>query len=167
LQKCYVPQRTENTNGATGIATGDATGWSAAETQACKQEMITNSCKKNELKVVLAAIKASTKVPEDSPLQEIKYSDIEINIKRQRTYEMTAKINAYATGVSHGLAPEHLIRQINFFDDPQQVAEDSKPYIKKYLESTFSGDKQETKPDSFKLDGDNSDQIENSPNMTV
>lgn len=167
LQKCYVPQRTENTNGATGIATGDATGWSAAETQACKQEMITNSCKKNELKVVLAAIKASTKVPEDSPLQEIKYSDIEINIKRQRTYEMTAKINAYATGVSHGLAPEHLIRQINFFDDPQQVAEDSKPYIKKYLESTFSGDEQETKPDSFKLDGDNSDQIENSPNMTV
>ena len=167
LQKCYVPQRTENTNGATGIATGDATGWSAAETQACKQEMITNSCKKNELKVVLAAIKASTNVPPDSPLNDIKYSDIEVNIKRQRTYEMTSKINAYATGVSHGLAPEHMIRVINLFNDPQQTIEDSKPYIKKYLESTFSGDEVEERPDSFKLNGDNSDQIENSPNMTV
>lgn len=164
LQKCYVPQRTENTNGATGIATGDATGWSAAETQACKQEMITNSCKKNELKVVLAAIKASTNVPADSPLNDIKYSDIEINIKRQRTYEMTSKINAYATGVSHGLSPEQMVRAINLFNDPQQVIEDSKPYFKKYLDSTF---KEEEKPDSFKLSGDNSDQVENSPNMTV
>lgn len=167
LQKCYVPQRTENTNGATGIATGDATGWSAAETQACKQEMITKSCKRNELKVVLAVIKKSPNVEADSPLNEVEYSDIEINVKRQRTYEMTAKINAYATGVKHGIAPEHMIYAINMFDDPQQTYEDSKPYIKKFLESTFTSPEEETRPDEDKLNGDNADQIDNSPNIMV
>ena len=59
LQKCNVPQRNDNSGGSTGVAMSDATGWSQAETAAAKQQLITDGCKMEEIKVVLAAIKVN------------------------------------------------------------------------------------------------------------
>ncbi len=91
LQKCNVPQRNENSGGSTGIAMSDATGWTQAETSASKQQMITDSCKLEEVEVVLSAINASPYVEQDNALRTIHVSDVEPNIKRQKTYEMTTK----------------------------------------------------------------------------
>lgn len=172
LQKCNVPQRNDNSGGSTGIAMSDATGWTNAEIEASKQDQIKESCKEDEIRVVLAAIKECPYTPADSPLLNLRHSDVKPSIKRQKNYEMTTKINAYATGVSHGIAPEWMIPTINLFDDPQQVILDSKKYMERYLKSAFNENSSqqeqtasEQKPNADRLSGDESDQIENSPNI--
>lgn len=170
-EKCNVPSRNDNSGGSTGIAMSDATGWTNAEVEAGRQDLIKDSCKMEEVKVALSAIKKSPYVPSDSPLLDLRYSDTKANISRQKNYEMASKINTYATGVSHGLAPEHMIPAINFFPDPQQVIADSKPFIERYLKSAFneqsntsnSNASLEKNPNADRLEQDYSDQIENSP----
>lgn len=168
LQKCNVPQRSEASN-ATGIAVSDATGWTNAEVEAGRQDLIKDSCKMEEVKVALRAIKKNPYVPSDSPLLTLRYCDAKPNISRQKNYEMTSKINTYATGVSHGISPKHMIPAINFFPDPQQVIADSEPFIERYLRSAFneqnnnSGTDPERKPNADRLEQDYSDQTENSP----
>ena len=168
-EKCNVPSRNDNSGGSTGIAMSDATGWTNAEVEAGRQDLIKDSCKMEEVKVALSAIKKSPYVPSDSPLRDLRYSDTKANISRQKNYEMASKINTYATGVSHGLAPEHMIPAINFFPDPQQVISDSKPFIERYLKSAFneqsntSNTDLEKKPNADRLEQDYSDQIGNSP----
>lgn len=167
LQKCNVPNRSEASGGSTGIAMSDATGWSHAEAAASKQEMITSSNKMKELAVVLAAIKNSSNVPQDDPLRKLSAKDLKPSIKRQKTYELSTKINAFATGVSHGIAPRHMITAIHLFDDDNQVIEDSKPYMDRYLSSIYdksaSTTGEESEPNADRNDQDLSDQIENSP----
>lgn len=169
LQKCNVPSRNDNSGGSTGIAMSDATGWTNAEVEAGRQDLIKSSCKMEEVKVALAAIKKSPYTPSDSPLLDLRYCDAKPNISRQKNYEMASKINTYATGVAHGLAPQHMIPAINFFPDPQQVISDSKPFIERYLRSAFNEQNNssvtdlEKKPNADRLQQDYSDQTENSP----
>lgn len=162
LQKCNVPQRNENSGGSTGVAMSDATGWTSAELSAQMQENIMESCKMQEVRLALAAIRKSPYVPSDSPLLKLKYSDMKPNIKRQKTYEMSIKLQSYAVGVSHGIAPDHMIKAINFFDDPQQVIADSEPYMQRYLDSIYEPQVTESGlGDRSGLDYNNN--IENSP----
>lgn len=136
LQKCNVPQRNDNSGGSTGIAMDTASGWTAADMVASMQQQIVEGCKQQELKVVLAVL-AKSDCPEDSPMRKLKYRDIVPNMKRAKNYELTSKLNAFATGVSHGIDPAHMIREINFFSDPQQVIEDSREYMERYLDSVY------------------------------
>lgn len=172
LQKCNVPSRNDNSGGSTGIAMSDATGWTQAEVEATRQDQIKEGCKLAEVKVALRAIKISPNVKADNPLNKLKYTDVKPSIKRQKTYEMTTKINAYATGVSHGINTEDMLSVINLFEDPQQVAENSKKTTQAYLDSVFGskenepvGGEGEKKPNADRLSSDNSDQINNSPNI--
>lgn len=171
LQKCNVPSRNENKGGSTGIAMSDATGWTQAEVEATRQDQIKDGCKIQEVKIALKAIKLCKGLPSDSPLFKLKHTDVKSSIKRQKTYEMTTKINAYATGVSHGINYKDMLAVINLFDDPQQVAENSKETTEKYLESIFNktneavGGKGEKKPNADRLEQDKSDQITNSPSI--
>ena len=158
LQKCNVPQRNDNSGGSTGIAMSDATGWSSAESSASKQQNITECCKMEEVRVVLRAIKLSTGFGDLKKLTEI---DIQPSIKRQKNYELTTKVNFFATAVSHGVHGLHALKAMNAFEDVNKVWEDSKELIEKYQASIF--DKQETPKD--RLEADYSDQIENSPNL--
>jgi len=138
LQKCNVPQRNDNSGGSTGVAMADASGWSSAEMSACKEQPLQEESKMNEVKVALAVIKASLDVPDDSPLLKLRHCDIQPNIKRQKTYELTTKANAYATFVKHGVNQLDSLKLINAFDDPQQVCQDSKEEWKAFIDSTFS-----------------------------
>lgn len=171
LQKCNVPSRNDNSGGSTGIAMSDATGWTQAEVEATKQDQIKESCKINEVKIALRAI-AKSRLPQDSPLRKLHYTDVKASIKRQKTYEMTTKINAYATGISHGINYEDMINAINLFDDPQQVAKNSKETTQAYLDSVFKSNQNEPvggidekAPNADRLEQDKSDQIANSPNI--
>lgn len=160
LQKCNVPQRNDNSGGSTGIAMSDATGWSAAEVDACKEAMTITPSKLQEVDVALAVIRISSHVMENNPLRALRRNDVKVNMKRSKTYEMTTKINTYATGVSHGISPAHMMATINLFEDPAQVINDSEPFIERYLNSQF----REEIPD--RLQADYSDQEVNSPNLT-
>ena len=165
LQRCYTPQRNDNSGGSTGVAMADASGWSAAEQVAASQALLQSSAKIEECKVALVAIKKNTNVPSDSPLLKLRYVDVKPNIKRTKSYELNIKINAYATGISHGIAPAHMIKAINLFEDDEQVIIDSMPYIEKYLESAFANRTTEEAPNADRTMQDESDQVGNSPNI--
>ncbi len=181
LQKCNVPQRNENSGGSTGIAMSDATGWTQAETSASKQQMITDSCKLDEVAVVLSAIAVSPYVKQDNVLRKIHVSDVEPNIKRQKTYEMTTKANTIATLLSHGIRGDYVLNAVPFFDDPNEVWVGSRDLIEQYQDSVF-GEKEEAEdttaedntnnavggldeesPNADRIMQDQSDQVENSP----
>ena len=156
LQKCNVPQRNDNSGGSTGIAMSDATGWSAAESSASKQQNITECCKMEEVKIVLKAIGISSGFEDLKILTEM---DIQPSIKRQKNYELTTKVNFFATAVSHGINGLHALNAMNAFEDVNKVWEDSKELIEKYQSSIF--DKQEQPKD--RLEADYSDQESQSP----
>ena len=163
LQKCNVPQRNDNSGGSTGIAMDSATGWSAAETQAQKQQNIMESCKMEEVKVVLSAIRNNPFVPADSPLLKLKHTDIQPNIKRSKTYELTVKTNALTTLIAHGFELVDAVQAIPMFEDNTQVVERSGAGVKKYQDAqVFGKEKQAEEKRPF---ADVSDQITNSPNI--
>jgi len=189
LEKCQVPQRGDSSN-STGIATSAASGWDAAESSASKEQMYMESSKLEEVEVVLSAINASPDIELGNPMLELKYMDVQPSIKRQKNYELVSKMNFFATGISHGLHPKHLLKEMNAFADPEQVYIDSKEYLDMYIESTLqknngsSGDgyngygwyrkgnsdtgdggSGEDAPNKDRLGQDESDQVENSPNV--
>lgn len=173
LEKACVPASNDNTNGATGVAMDDAIGWTKAELNAQKQQGIMESSKMDEIKVVLNAIKVSPFINSDNPMLDLRYIDVEPNVKRMKTYEMVTKANAFATYVSHGIDGRHALTAINAFSDPNQVWEDSKELIEKYQASIFDkeqptqavGGADEKAPNDDRLEGDVSDQIGNSPTI--
>lgn len=163
LQKCNVPQRNDNSGGSTGIAMDSATGWSAAETQAQKQQNIMEACKMEEVKIVLSAIRNNPYVPADSPLLKLKYTDIQPSVKRSKTYELTVKTNALTTLLSHGFDLRDAAQAIPMFEDNTQVIERSGEGVKKYQDSqVFTTEKSTEEKRPF---ADASDQISNSPNI--
>lgn len=162
LQKANVPQRNDNSGGSTGVAMSDATGWSSAENSASKSQGIKEACKLDEVKLVLRAISLCPDLDSNSPLLKLKAADIQPNIKRQKTYEMTTKANTFATLVSHGVDALHVLKVINLFDDPNQVYVDSKESLEKYQKSVF--EKTTNGEDTEKRTmQDESDQVGNSP----
>lgn len=171
LQKCNVPQRNDNSGGSTGIAMSDATGWTSAEMSAQKQQALQELAKASELRVVLECIKQNPKTPANSPLLKLRHCDIQPNIKRQKTYELTTKVNAWATAVSHGMNGYHALVMVNMVDDPNQVWADSKAGVEMYQQSVYGNQNEgegadgESKPNADRISQDNSDQENNSPNM--
>lgn len=166
LQKCNVPVTSDNISGATGVATDAAFGWTKTETVSNQETMILDGCRMEELKVILAAIKISPFVPGDSPLLDLKYSDVQITPRRAKQYELNTAINFIATGLAHGIHALPLFKVAGIFPDPNEVWNESKETIEQYQSSMF--DKQTTTeetPNEGRLSPDLSDQIENSPNI--
>jgi SPP1 family phage portal protein len=162
LQKCNVPQRNDNSGGSTGIAMDSATGWSAAETSANKQQNIMESCKMEEVKLVLRAIRKSS-IPADNPLNKLTYMDVQPNVKRQKTYELTVKVNAMCALLAHGISLEDTVKIAPLFEDPNEVVVRSGEGVRKYQEANIF--KTEKAVDESRPFPDVSDQTENSPNI--
>jgi hypothetical protein len=164
LQKCDVPIRNDNSGGSTGVAMSDATGWSAAETAACKEQNIIETCKMQEVRVVLSAINKSTDVPSDSPLLSLKAKDIQPNIKRQKTYELTTKVNAMCALLAKGFALKDVVNTIPLFEDNNQVIVDSGEGVSKFQESNvFKTETATEETEEKRPFPDLSDQEGNSP----
>ena len=172
LQKCDVPQRNDNSGGSTGVAMDSATGYTAAEAAASKKQNIIEGCKMQEVEVVLAAIKNSLAIEPDNPMLKLKRIDIQASVKRRKNFELTTKVNFFATAISHGVYGLHALKQMDAFEDVNQVWEDSRPLIEAYQKSIFKkgennaeGGEGEQKPDADRLEQDLSDQITNSPSI--
>jgi hypothetical protein len=117
----------------------------------------------DELKVVLRAIKKNPKVPMDSPLLKLKYTDVKPNIKRQKTYELTVKVNAMAALIAKGFALEDVVSVAPLFEDPNEVVNRSGDGVRKYQEAqVFKTEQNKTEKRPF---ADLSDQEGNSPNI--
>lgn len=173
LEKCFVPQRVNDSGGSTGVASNVMSGYSATEIIADTKQSIQATCKMKEVKAVLAAIKASPYVPEDSPLLKLTVKDIQPNIKRMKLSEMSTKVNSLATLISHGVDGKTAFATVNLFEDANQAYVDSIPTLKRYQDSIFDknisnepvGGLDEQKPNSDRIMQDLSDQVSNSPNL--
>lgn len=174
LQKADVPSRGGSSGGNTGLALDTASGASNTESIASAQQNIEEGCKMEEIKVALSAIRESPFVEPDNPLLTLKYRDVQPNIKRNKSYEMSTKINTWATAVSHGMNGYHALRMVNIVDDPNQVWADSEKTVNMYQMSVFGnqdksnnavGGNGESEPNADRIMQDVSDQEENSPNL--
>lgn len=164
LQKCNVPSRNDNSGGSTGVAMSDATGWTQAETEANRQDQIKDVCKLSEVKVVLRAVQKCSKFPIDNPLRKLIYSDVEVNMPRQKTYELTTKVNAICALISKGFSIEDCLSVAPVFEDNNQVAVRSGEGVRRFQESqVFKIDKTEIETKEKRPFPDLSDQESNSP----
>ena len=142
LERTYTPQRNDNSGSSSGSAMSEATGFASAEQVACAQQLIMESAKMNELRVVLAAIKKSNKLVDGNPLKELRYMDCRANITRQKLSEMTIKTTALANMLSHGINGLHALKAVSFFEDVTATWEDSRETIEMYQRHTFGDDKE-------------------------
>lgn len=171
LKKCDVPSRADNAQNITGTATDTATGWNAAENSANKKQNIIEGCKMQEVEVVFSAIRNSIAIDPNNPMLKLKRIDVQPSIKRQKNYELTTKVNFFATAVSHGINGLHALRAMGAFEDCNQVWEDSKELIEAYQKSVFDKDNSavggegEQKPNAERTMQDESDQEANSPTL--
>jgi SPP1 family phage portal protein len=166
LQNCKVPiQYTSEGGGSTGVATDAMTGWSATEVDALREEQMISKGKREELQLILRAIKfaPSKELSEDDPLRKIHSSDIDFHFNRRKNYDMAVKANAFATWVSHGINGRHALKTVDAFPDVEQVWLDSKEGIEKYQDSTYGENNEGAEGTDERIMSDNSDQAGNSP----
>lgn len=165
LAKCNVPLQSDPGGGSTGVAMSMSSGWSAAETAACKKEPIIRHCKLQEMDLILRAIRKSPHLPADSPLLTLKLSDIYPRIIRNKTYDMATKANTFATYVKNGINGRHALQVIDAFPDVQQTWVDSKETIIAIQKSliTVKTPEDESKMNNDRIMSDLSDQTANSP----
>ena len=166
LEKMHVPQRNDNSGGSTGVAMDSSTGYADAESVASAREGIVVGCQNDEIKVVLAAIKASPDIEESNPMLQLLPGDIQPAIRRPKNFDLATKSNAIATLLAHGFSLEDCVANIPMFQDATQVITRSSEGVKKYQESIFDKDNDaEQAPNSDRTMGDLSDQVSNSPNL--
>lgn len=180
LQKCYVPIQSETSGGgSTGSAMDMSAGWSAAELDALEEQNVIELAAREELKLILRAIKfvPESVLPMDNPIRKIHHTDIDIHFSRRRNYDLSVKANAFATLVGRGVHPRHAIKVCEIFEDSEQVWNDSKDMLLAYQEKVCIAEPQQTgsqatdpeKPlgGDDRILQDTSDQEQNSPRLQM
>lgn len=160
LSLAHVPQRNDNSGGSTGVAMDDAAGWTDAEADACRKQLLLDGSKMEELELVTYVYQVNPKVDAESPLSKLEYSDCAVSFKRSKQYEMTVKVNAISTLLGHGFALEDTLNGVAMFEDPNQVVARSGEGVKRYQDANVFKDSNTSEP---KLMADLSDQQTNSP----
>ena len=163
LQRAYVPIQTDPGGGSTGSAMNMSSGWSAAENSACKEEQILRRGKAEIVKLELAAIKASTDTPYDSPLLKLKYSDVKPKFIRNKTYDRATKVNSMVAMINCGVNGRIAMEQVDLFPDVAQAWADSRDMIEKYQKSLIKKDGPQQQTQQKRTMSDLSDQTGNSP----
>ena len=162
LQRAYVPIQTDPGGGSTGSAMNMSSGWSAAENSACKEEQILRRGKAEIVKLELAAIKASTDTPYDSPLLKLEYSDVKPKFIRNKTYDLATKVNSMVAMINCGVNGRVAMEQVDLFPDVAQAWADSRDMIEKYQKSLIKKDDTQQQTQKRTM-SDLSDQTGNSP----
>lgn len=160
-----VPMFGISTGGSTGTATSMSNGYSEADSRAQTSEQEFEQSERRALKVMLA-IARHKKDQDDADIGSLRVSDIGIKFTRNKTYNLTDKVNAWATMLKNGADPLRATEIASFTTDTQQFAMDSMEMIKKIQESYVKEGPSaatENKPDADKIMQDSSDQKQNSP----
>ena len=178
LQKCKVPIQQESVGGgSTGTATSMASGWQTAEVDALREESVIVRGMKEELRLILRAIKLvpSRVLDENSPLRTVRAADVDFHFNRNRNYDLSIKANTMATLINAGMHGRHAIKLSEISPDAETVWNDSKAIIEQKqhkmfaddpVSTTSTGDGTKIKADTINEDRtlqDGSDQTSNSP----
>lgn len=168
LQLCRVPVQYDSAGGgSTGTATSMASGWTTTELDADLKEGLVENSHKELLRLVIKAIEFVPKsiLPEDDPLRNVRISDIDFHFMRNKSYDMTVKMNAFATGIKSGINGRHMLKWIEAFPDVEAVWLDSKETIEAYQKALVASDSESVSSGdpNDRIAADNSDQVDTSP----
>ena len=181
LERTFTPKQTEQSGGSTTGATSLSSGWTATEAVAKKQEATIRSGYRLRNQLALIAIHRSPDVPQDSPLQRLENSDIDIRPIRQRSFDMATKINSMATMIQNMVHPRIAMEAIDFFPNLAEAIEDSLPNMLEYQKNLLESKKpsgsnanqpkdpedaianKNVNPDVKRIQQDSADQTGNSP----
>lgn len=161
LQKCYVPLQTDPGGGSTASAMSMSSGWSAAESAACKEEQIIKRSKMQVVRLELLAIQKSPDTPADSNLLSLKLSDIQPKFTRLKTFDLGTKTNAMVAMIKAGIHGRIALQTVDLFPDVAQAWADSKELIEKFQKSLFEN--KQNRPEEKREMSDLTDQTGNSP----
>lgn len=131
LEVVGVPGRDDTSGGSTGSAIILASGWQIAESTAKTSLMLADASEEQVLDVALAIIQNTPGIKDD--IKSLQLSDVKPYIGRNKTYELSSRVNSLAALINIGIAPEIAIPAVDIFADPQQVAIDSAPRINSLL----------------------------------
>lgn len=162
LQKCYVPLQTDPGGGSTANAMSLSSGWSAAENHALKEEQIIRRSKMMVLALELKAISARSYWLENSPILDLKLSDVVPKFTRLKTYDLGTKTNSMIAMIKAGINGRVAMQTVDLFPDVAQAWNDSREMIEKLQESLVSQEKTQPENDSREMP-DQTDQATNSP----
>ena len=98
----------------------------------------------------------------DSPLLDLKASDVYIKFTRQKTYDLGTKTNAMVAMIKAGVNGRIAMQTVDLFSDVAQAWADSKETIEKYQESLVVK-KEDVNIDEKRETADLTDQTGNSP----
>lgn len=168
LNNARVPiQYEQEGGGSTGVAMSMSTGWSAAQIDADLKEAMVKDTRREELKCIIRAISfvPESVLPIDSDIRNVHEADVDFHFFRNQNYDLTTKMNAFATGLKSGIHGRHLLNMIKAFPDNEAVWMDSREMIESYQKSvckpeTSTESNQEV--DNERTIQDISDQRENS-----
>lgn len=119
-----MPNREQNTGGDTGQAVYLRNGWDFAEQRAKIDEPVIIKSEKEALKNVLTILRTKQLI---SP--ELKISDIDVKITRNKTDNMLVKAQALIYLLEKGIHPKIAIKTCDLWGDPEKVYVQSKPYL--------------------------------------
>ena len=125
---CGMPTTTKggHSTSDTGQAVFLRDGWSQCEARAKDTELLFKRSEKEFLKLVLHIIRQS------NTDFDLSLSEIECKFTRRQHDNMANKTSALLAMLQAGLAPEVAIATSGLFNDPMDVTEQSKEYLKKW-----------------------------------
>lgn len=133
LEVCSVPGREQSSGGNTGAATEmGAGGWRKVQYSAKRIIAAWQKGDRDMYRVILSILDMSKKTPGD--LRKLKITDLESKFTLSKDNDILSKTQGMLNNIQAGIHPRIAIRQSNQFSDPEQVYEESKPYIEMALE---------------------------------
>lgn len=130
---CGVPGRVQSSGGSTGAAAelGEA-GWKKIDYIAKRHENAWKRGERETLSIALAILDRSTSLPTE--VSALKLVDFEISFVRSKNYNVLTKTQGMLNMLQAGVHPRIAYRESELFPDPEQVYQDSIPYIEKAME---------------------------------
>ncbi len=124
---CGMPTTTKggSSTSDTGTAVLLRDGWTQCEARAKDTELLFKRSEKQFLKVVLHIIKGVRNV-------DLSLAEVECKFTRRQHDNLLTKTQALLHMLEAGLNPETAIATSGLFNDPMDVATQSKPYLKKW-----------------------------------
>lgn len=162
LQKCYVPLQTDPGGGSTANAMSLSSGWSAAENSALKEEQIVRRSKMMVLELELEAIKLRSNWFPDSPVLNLKLSDVVPKFTRLKTYDLGTKTNSMIAMIKAGVNGRVAMQTVDLFPDVAQAWNDSREMIEKMQDALVKKDENFGQSEKREMP-DSTDQAGNSP----
>ena len=123
---CGMPRVENNGSGGdNGLAVHLRTGWEQAESQAKSVEKTFKRSEREMLKIILRILKGMGGT-------DLKLKNIEIKFARRYTDNVLTKVQALSQLLDAGIKPEIAIATVGIWNDPTDVAIQSKKYLSKW-----------------------------------